>query len=178
VEPDSELLEIVAGFVPEAAELCAKISRDLMSLEEKPGSAAPAPDVYKSLARGLHTLKGTSATLGLDDLMSVGHAMEDVVAPLHKLLKPIPSNVADGLLRTLDMFQNRLKAHAEARSGELSEAALIIEQLQGLSSAEASPTNGRFSLSRLASTRKLDEKSVEGRRARRDAREAAKKPHS
>ena len=50
-----------------------------------------------------------------------------------------------------------------------------------IKTAEASPTNGRFSLSRLASTRKLDDKSVEGRRARRDAREAreaAKKPHS
>jgi polyphosphate kinase len=50
-----------------------------------------------------------------------------------------------------------------------------------IKTAEASATNGRFSLSRLASSRKLDEKSVEGRRARRDAREArdaAKKPHS
>jgi two-component system chemotaxis sensor kinase CheA len=145
METDSALLEIVAGFVPEAAELCAKISRDLLSLEEKPGAPAPAPDVYKSLARGLHTLKGTSATLGLDDLTSVGHAMEDVVAPLHKLLKPIPSNVADGLLRTLDTFQARLKAHAEARSSELSVATPIIEQLHGLVSAEPIPSSATAS---------------------------------
>ncbi len=42
--------------------------------------------------------------------------------------------------------------------------------------AEASASSGRFSLSRLASSRKLDEKSGEGRRARRDAREAKKAP--
>jgi polyphosphate kinase len=42
--------------------------------------------------------------------------------------------------------------------------------------AEAGATSGRFSLSRLASSRKLDEKSGEGRRARRDAREAKKAP--
>ncbi len=46
-----------------------------------------------------------------------------------------------------------------------------------IKAAEANATTGRFSLSRLASSRKLDEKSGEGRRARRDAREA-KKTHS
>jgi polyphosphate kinase len=47
-----------------------------------------------------------------------------------------------------------------------------------IKTAEANATGGRFSLSRLASSRKLDEKSGEGRRARRDAREASKKTHS
>ncbi len=45
-----------------------------------------------------------------------------------------------------------------------------------IKTAEASATTGRFSLSRLVSSRKLDEKSGEGRRARRDAREAKKTP--
>jgi two-component system chemotaxis sensor kinase CheA len=132
VDVDPALLEIIVGFLPEATELCGKISRDLLSLEEKPGAAPPAPDVYKSLARGLHTLKGTSATLGLDDLSSIGHAMEDVVVPLHKALKPIPSRIADELLRTLDTFQARLKAHAEARSDALDDAGPIVAGLRTL----------------------------------------------
>src|SRR6266542_2258407 len=101
--PDAMLREIIAGFEPEARELCDKISRDLMNLENKSGSA-PAPEIYKSLARGLHTLKGTSATLGLEDLSTLGHAMEDVVAPLSTRLQPMPSAIADELLRTLDVF--------------------------------------------------------------------------
>jgi two-component system, chemotaxis family, sensor kinase CheA len=133
---DPVLLEIVAGFVPEAIELCEKISSDLMQLEEKPGAPAPRPEVYKSLARGLHTLKGTSATLGLDDLSSLGHAMEDVVGPLHKQLRPIPSVITDELLKTLDAFQIRLKAHADDRSAELAEATPIIERLRNLPSGQ------------------------------------------
>jgi chemotaxis protein histidine kinase CheA len=127
---DPALLEIIEGFVPEATELCEKVVRDLMLLEEKPGAAPPAADVYKSLARGLHTLKGTSATLGLDDLSSIGHAMEDVVAPLHKAMRPIPSGVADILLKTLDTFQSRLRAHAEARSDDLPDAAAVVGALR------------------------------------------------
>jgi chemotaxis protein histidine kinase CheA len=134
VDVDDGLLEIIRGFLPEATELCEKVSRDLLSLEEKQGAAAPLPDVYKSLARGLHTLKGTSATLGLDDLSDIGHAMEDVVAPLHKGFKPIPSRIADQLLRTLDTFQSRLQAHAEARSGDLPDSTPIIAGLRALGS--------------------------------------------
>src|SRR5262249_36622511 len=122
---DATLLEIVVGFVPEATELCDKVSRDLLSLEDKPGRGEPAPDVYKSRARGVHTLKGPSATLGLDDLSEIAHAMEDVVAPLHKADKPIPAAVADELLRTLDTFQKRLREHAEGRSDGLEHAAPI-----------------------------------------------------
>jgi chemotaxis protein histidine kinase CheA/CheY-like chemotaxis protein len=134
---DPALLEIIEGFVPEATELCEKVARDLMQLEEKPGAAPPAADVYKSLARGLHTLKGTSATLGLDDLSSIGHAMEDVVAPLHKAMQPIPSGVADMLLKTLDTFQSRLRAHAEARSDDLPDAASVLGTLRAAPSSTA-----------------------------------------
>jgi chemotaxis protein histidine kinase CheA len=136
---DAALLEIVAGFVPEAAELCEKVSRDLLLLEAKPGAPAPNADVYKSLWRGLHTLKGTSATLGLDDLSSIGHAMEDVVAPLHKGLAPIPPAIADELLRTLDLFQERLRGHADGKSDELGEAAPTVERLRALATRNAAP---------------------------------------
>ncbi len=56
------------------------------------------------------------------------------------------------------------------------QARLIEMTRDRVKTAEAGATSGRFSLSRLASSRKLDEKSGEGRRARRDAREAKKAP--
>jgi chemotaxis protein histidine kinase CheA len=127
---NAELLEIMAGFLPEAADLCQKVSRALLSLEERAGAPTPTPDVYKDLARGLHTLKGTSSTLGLDDLSAIAHAMEDVVAPLHKLMRTIPAAIADELLQTLDAFQMRLRAHAEGRSAELGAVDSIVARLR------------------------------------------------
>ena len=130
MEVDPFVLEIIAGFVPEAAEICEKIGREILELETKSEPAAPAPATYKHLARGLHTLKGTAATLGLDDLSALAHAMEDVVSPLQKRLAPIPSVLADALLRTLDVFGSRLRAHAEGGSAALPDVRPEIEHLR------------------------------------------------
>lgn len=129
MEVDPFVLEIIAGFVPEAAEICEKIGREILELETKSEPTAPLPATYKHLARGLHTLKGTAATLGLDDLSALAHAMEDVVSPLQKRLAPIPSALADALLRTLDVFGSRLRAHAEGGSAALPDVRPAIEQL-------------------------------------------------
>jgi chemotaxis protein histidine kinase CheA len=136
---DQVMLEIIGGFVPEAKEICDKIAGEILRIEQKPGVPAPTADTYKSLARGLHTLKGTSATLGLDDLSAVGHGMEDVVAPFHQTLAPLPSAVADELLRVLDTFMLRLSAHAEGRSDELPEAAETLARLRELASFPMAP---------------------------------------
>jgi two-component system chemotaxis sensor kinase CheA len=130
MDVDPLVLEIVAGFVPEAAEICEKIAREILELEAKTEGAAPAPATYKHLARGLHTLKGTAATLGLEDLSALAHAMEDVVSPLQKCLTPIPIALADALLRTLDVFGSRLRAHAEGGSAELPDVGPTIEHLR------------------------------------------------
>src|SRR5256885_12108680 len=37
---------------------------------------------FDDLARGLHTLKGSAATLGLSELSELAHRMEDAVLPL------------------------------------------------------------------------------------------------
>ncbi|HMI86662.1 MAG TPA: response regulator [Polyangiaceae bacterium] len=140
MEIDPVMMEIIGGFVPEAKELCDKVASEILRIEQKPDGPAPTADTYKSLARGLHTLKGTAATLGLDDLSTIGHGMEDVVAPFHHALGPLPSAVADELLRVLDLFMTRLQSHAEGRSGDLPDAAAIIGRLRELASSPAPVT--------------------------------------
>ena len=80
------------------------------------------------------------------------------------LLKP------DGKYERVQVKAGQTPFRAQARFIEMTR--------DRIKTAEASATTGRFSLSRLASSRKLDEKSGEGRRARRDAREAGKKTPS
>src|SRR4051794_18493655 len=108
MDVDPLFLEILAGFVPEAEELYNEIARDILQLERSADNPRAVADTYQSLARGLHTLKGTSATLGLDDLSAIAQGMEDVVSPLHKRLAPLPHQVADALLKILDQFLARL----------------------------------------------------------------------
>src|SRR5450432_3133567 len=79
------LEQLLPGFVEESAEICERATRNLLELERRPASGPRFDD----LARGLHTLKGSAATLGL-------------VA-----LSP---NLADAVLRSLDVWLAHLRA--------------------------------------------------------------------
>src|ERR1700682_3742524 len=117
---DPLLEQLVVGFVDESQEIYDRITRDLLELE-KPEAAAPGAlpraEAFDSLARGLHTLKGSAATLGLDELADLAHRIEDAVLPLRGSLRPMPALLADAVLRTLDAWMARLRA--TAGKGEL-----------------------------------------------------------
>jgi two-component system, chemotaxis family, sensor kinase CheA len=103
---DPLLEQLLAGFVDEAQEIYDRVTRSLMELEKSP---AQGPS-FDDLARGLHTLKGSSATLGLEELADFAHRMEDVVLPLRGSAQPLPGPLADAILKSLDCWMARLRA--------------------------------------------------------------------
>jgi two-component system, chemotaxis family, sensor kinase CheA len=105
---DPLLEQLLAGFVDESQEIYERVTRNLMELEKSP---AQGPG-FDDLARGLHTLKGSAATLGLEDLADFAHRMEDVILPLRGSAKPLPAAVADAVLKSLDVWMARLRAIA------------------------------------------------------------------
>jgi two-component system chemotaxis sensor kinase CheA len=117
VPVDPILQGLVAGFLQEATELADQTTRSVLALEAARAGGVPLTQDYDRAARGLHTLKGSAATLGLDDVALLAHHMEDHVAPLRKALQPLPPGTADWLLRTLDALLSRVRAHAE-QAGE------------------------------------------------------------
>jgi chemotaxis protein histidine kinase CheA len=96
---------LLPGFVEESSEIVERITRNLLELERKP-AAGPS---FDELARGLHTLKGSSSTLGLIDLSDFAHKMEDLVLPLRGA-EQLPPAVADAVLRSLDVWLAHLRA--------------------------------------------------------------------
>jgi chemotaxis protein histidine kinase CheA len=104
---DPLLEQLLAGFVDEAQEIAARLTGHLIELEKGTEQRAQA---FDGLARGLHTLKGSSATLGLDALAELAHRMEDLALPLRGSEALLPSQVADALLRTLDVWMAHLRA--------------------------------------------------------------------
>jgi two-component system chemotaxis sensor kinase CheA len=105
---DPMLEALLPGFVEESAEICERVTRSLLELERQPATG-PA---FDDLARGLHTLKGSAATLGLMELSDFAHKMEDVVLPLRGSEKPLPPPLADAILRSLDLWLAHLRATA------------------------------------------------------------------
>ncbi len=108
---DPLLEQLLQGFVDESQEICERVTRDLLELEKGAKPKAAAGRAFENLLRGLHTLKGSAATLGLDELADVAHLLEDVVAPL-RASDRLPTPIADALLRSLDAWMSRLRATA------------------------------------------------------------------
>jgi chemotaxis protein histidine kinase CheA len=105
---DPLLEQLLEGFVDESKEIYDRVARSLMELEKSP---AQGPS-FDELARGLHTLKGSAATLGLAELADFAHRMEDAVLPLRGSAQALPAPLTDALLKSLDVWMARLRATA------------------------------------------------------------------
>ena len=103
---DPMLEQLLPGFLEEAEEICQGLTRDLIELEKSPAQGAHFDD----FARGLHTLKGSAATLALDGLADFAHQMENAVLPLRGSATPPPAALADALLRSIDLWMAHLRA--------------------------------------------------------------------
>jgi len=123
------LQSLVAGFSGEAQEVCQKVTMDLLELEREGIDNEALSKVYTRLARHLHTLKGSAASLGLQDLSSIAHKLEDALAPLRKDIQPMPRSLVDMLLHGLDLFLLRAQAHADGRGDALPDPTAALAQL-------------------------------------------------
>jgi len=121
---DPLLENLLAGFVDEAQEIYERVARSMMELEKAP---AQGPS-FDELARGLHTLKGSAATLGLEELADFAHRMEDVVLPLRGSSKPLPARLSDAVLKSLDVWMAHLRAIAA--KGQLPDLAPSVALLE------------------------------------------------
>jgi chemotaxis protein histidine kinase CheA len=130
---DPLLEQLLAGFVDESQEIYERVTRSLMELEKTP---AQGPS-FDELARGLHTLKGSAATLGLEELADFAHRMEDAVLPLRGSQEPLPAPIADAVLKSLDVWMSRLRA--TAAKGKLPDLAPSLALLAKVKPDGAAP---------------------------------------
>ncbi|MFL5348886.1 MAG: response regulator [Hyalangium sp.] len=126
---DPLLQGLVTGFAAEAQEVCQKVTIDLLDLERGVLDADGLNKAYVRLGRHLHTLKGSAASLGLQDLSEIAHKLEDALAPLRATVQQMPRPVVDVLLHGLDIFMLRVHAHADGRGDSLPDYTAALAQL-------------------------------------------------
>ncbi len=126
---DPLLQGLVAGFAVEAQEVVQKVTMDLLELERDGMETDALSKLYVRLGRHLHTLKGSAASLGMQDLSDIAHKLEDALAPLKANPQKMPRPVVDILLHGLDLFLLRAQAHADGRGDALPDPAAALAQL-------------------------------------------------
>src|SRR5437868_806865 len=118
--------QLLPGFVDESKEIVDRVTEHLIELEKTRDEPR-----FDDLARGLHTLKGSAATLGLAELAELAHRMEDAVLPLRKKPVALPGALTDALLKTLDVWMHHLRATAaKSKLPDLSSSKELLDSVR------------------------------------------------
>lgn len=98
--------EIVREFLVESSENLDQLDRDLVALEEQPGSRP----LLSSIFRTIHTIKGTSGFLAFGRLERLTHAGESLLVELRDGRRTMDQRTTDVLLAMVDRVRDILTA--------------------------------------------------------------------
>ncbi|HHM24047.1 MAG TPA: chemotaxis protein CheA [Bacteroidetes bacterium] len=97
--------ELIQDFVAESTELLEKLDEDLVLLESSPQDQ----EILNRIFRAVHTIKGTSAFLGYEELVRLCHATEEVLNKLRKGEQIATVPVLNALLDAMDAIRLQVK---------------------------------------------------------------------
>jgi two-component system chemotaxis sensor kinase CheA len=95
---------IVIEFVEEGNEKADQLERQLLLLEQSPGSQ----DILIEVFRALHTIKGATGFLGFTKLCALAHTGENLLAPLRDVALATNPEIITALLSMVDAIREML----------------------------------------------------------------------
>ena len=104
---DEDMVEL---FFDEAGERVEALAGKLVEIERSPDDA----DLLRDVFRDMHTVKGSSAMVGLSPVNQLAHAAEDLVGQIRDSGRAADGPVVDALLAALDALRDML-GQARAR---------------------------------------------------------------
>src|SRR5438046_8723463 len=127
-------------FFEEAADLVGDSEAALLRLEQ--ASSEPDPALVNRIFRNVHTLKGTSAMLGLDRLAGFAHSLEDVLVRMRQGEQARTPTLVDTLLASVDVLRRLLERAREGSGGEHENLESVLATLRALSVGPAARGGG------------------------------------
>jgi len=126
---DDDMVEL---FFDEATERLEALAGKLVEIERQPGDIELLRDVF----RDLHTVKGSSAMVGLKPINTLAHAAEDLVGQIRDAGRAVDGGVIDALLAALDGLREMLDT-ARDRHPIAYDPAPVIARLRNPGSPQA-----------------------------------------
>jgi two-component system, chemotaxis family, sensor kinase CheA len=94
-------------FFAETQEHLANVEAILLRLDTK----APYPDDLNAIFRAVHSIKGSAAMLGHDDMAALTHLQESLLDLLRKGERPVARGDVDAMLKAVDMLRLQVLHH-------------------------------------------------------------------
>lgn len=121
------MADIRVLFAQEAAVRLVHLDELLLRLEQTPTDE----ELLRSVFREVHTLKGSSAVAGLDEVSQIAHDLEDLMQELRNGLRSATPEVIDTLLAGADRLTRAISGTAPRGAGN-SERQQSAEPVDGL----------------------------------------------
>lgn len=102
---DELLREVIDIFVAEAREQADRITQALLTMEQQPSSI---PKEIEELYRQAHSLKGSSASLGVEELSQLAHHFESALLPVRRQKGQLTAELVDLGLQAMDAVKLRV----------------------------------------------------------------------
>ena len=153
-----DLGEIVGEFLMESHENLDQIDRDLVALEQEPGSR----DLISRIFRAIHTIKGTSGFLAFSRLETLAHAGESLLSRLRDGVQPVTPTTITTLLATIDGVRSLLEAiEQDGNEGEVDVESIITAVHAQMNASEpAAPAEPAATAEPAEAPQPLDEMAV------------------
>lgn len=126
---DEDMVEL---FFDEAAERLEALAGKLVEIERRPDDI----DLLRDVFRDLHTVKGSSAMVGLSPVNQLAHAAEDLVGQIRDAGRSVDGAVIDALLAALDGLREMLDK-ARAKTPIAYDPAPVVARLRNPGAAVA-----------------------------------------
>ena len=119
--------EMMGVFLSEAEELLQLLEIEILHLEQQ----GESPQIVQNIFRIAHTLKGSSAAMGFEEMKLLTHEMENILDKIRNQLLPVTQQVVDILFQCLDHL-NGLKREIEQEGATKTNIDSIVHQLRQL----------------------------------------------
>jgi two-component system chemotaxis sensor kinase CheA len=107
------LKEFVSAYVVEAEEHLETASTQLLAIEQALRSGGANLRALREAFRALHTIKGLSAMVGVEPVVTIAHRMEALLRASDRRGAKLPVESIDVLLRGVRAIQSRVRAFGE-----------------------------------------------------------------
>jgi two-component system, chemotaxis family, sensor kinase CheA len=123
------------AFREEAYELLAELETALMELEENPGDA----DLIDRVFRAMHTIKGSGAMFGFNDIAAFTHELETVFDLVREGRMAVSGRLVNLTLSARDQIKAMLDASTNGEAHDEQSCRMIIEALKSIIPQDMQP---------------------------------------
>lgn len=132
---DFDLNSYLPIFIEESKEYIQQISENLLRLEQEVGDTEAINEIF----RGIHTLKGMSATMGYSEISQLAHKAENILDAVRHDQAAVSSAMITGFFRIVDEFEAQLLSLEETGEPSPIPAPRLQELLNSFAEPETEP---------------------------------------